>query len=121
MSNLKKHPEDVARTLELLNRGSSQADVAEHHQHTPRTIRRWLKRIAVQSLRIHDHFFRNLTLGQIRDALLTLGLSGIRQSAPKLIDGQAHPPQSQSTQMAKEMLTSSGTMCNRVNQQPMTI
>ena len=66
MSNLKKHPADVARTLEMLNRGSSQADVAEHHKHTPRTVRRWLKRVAVQSLRIHDRFFRNLTLGNVQ-------------------------------------------------------
>ena len=50
----------------MLNRGSSQADVAEHHKHTPRTVRRWLKRVAVQSLRIHDRFFRNLTLGNVQ-------------------------------------------------------
>jgi len=66
MSNLKKHPEDVACTLEMLNRGGSQADVAEHHQHMPRTVRRWLKRVAVQSLRIHDQFFRNLALGNVQ-------------------------------------------------------
>ncbi len=62
MSNLKKHPDDVARTLEMLNRGSSQADVAEHHRHTPRTVRRWLNRVAIQSLRIHDRVAVNFKM-----------------------------------------------------------
>jgi hypothetical protein len=66
MSNLKKHPDDVARTLEMLNRGASQADVAAHHKHTPRTVRTWLKKVAVQSLRIHDRYFRNLELGNVQ-------------------------------------------------------
>ena len=66
MSNLKKHPDDVAHTLEMLNRGASQADVAAHHKHTPRTVRRWLKRVAIQSLRIHDRYFRNLKLGNVQ-------------------------------------------------------
>ena len=66
MSNLKKHPDDVAHTLEMLNRGASQADVAAHHRHTHRTARRWLKRVAVQSLRIHDRYFRNLELGNVQ-------------------------------------------------------
>ena len=66
MSNLKKRPDDVARTREMLNRGISQADVAAHHEHTPRTVRRWLKRVAIQSLRIHDHYFRNLELGNVQ-------------------------------------------------------
>lgn len=29
-------------------------------------VRRWLKRVAVQSLRMHDHFFRNLTLANVQ-------------------------------------------------------
>ena len=54
------------RTLEMLNRGASQADVAAHHKHTPRTVRTWLKKVAVQSLRIHDRYFRKLELGNVQ-------------------------------------------------------
>lgn len=66
LSNLKHLPDDVADTLSLLNRGVSQADTAEHHHHDPRTVRSWLKRAAAQAMRIHDLYFRNLSLGHIQ-------------------------------------------------------
>ena len=66
MSNLKKPLEDVTWTLEMLNRGTSQADTAAHHRHDPRTIRSWLKRAAAQAMRVHDTYFRYLNLGHVQ-------------------------------------------------------
>ena len=66
MSNLKKPLEDVSWTLEMLNRGTSQADTAAHHRHDPRTIRSWLKRGAAQAMRVHDAYFQNLKLGNLQ-------------------------------------------------------
>ena len=63
--DLKKPLEDVSWTLEMLNRGTSQADTAAHHRHDPRTLRSWLKRAAAQAMRVHDAYFQNLKLGNL--------------------------------------------------------
>ena len=66
MSNLKRPLVDVVWTLALLNRGVSQADAARHHRHDPRTVRVWLKRAAIQAIRIHNAYFQNLNMGNIQ-------------------------------------------------------
>ena len=66
MSHLKTPLADVANALDLLNRGNSQADTAEHRGHDPRSVRLWLKRAAAQAMRVHDADFQNLNLGHLQ-------------------------------------------------------
>lgn len=66
MSHLKTQIADVAKALDLLNRGNSQADTAEHRKNDPRSVRLWLARAAAQAMRVHDAYFQNLHLGHLQ-------------------------------------------------------
>jgi len=66
MAHLKIPLEDVAKALDLLNCGNSQADTADHRKNDPRSVRLWLARAAAQATWVHDAYFQNLHLGHLQ-------------------------------------------------------